>query len=448
MAVGENLTLLTDLYQLTMAQSYFREQRTESATFSLFIRSYPPNRSYFVSAGLLDVLEYLEDFAFDRSGLDYLASQKLFSDDFLHYLADLRFSGDVWAIPEGRLFFIDEPIIELTAPIIQAQIVETFIINQIHLQSLIATKASRCVHAAAGRSVVDFALRRTHGTDAGMKVARSSYLAGCSGTSNVLAGSRYGIPIVGTMAHSFVMSFDREIDAFRAYAASFPDNAILLIDTYDTIAGAHNAAQVAQEMAARGNKLIGVRIDSGDLAAQAREVRKILDGAGFTNCKIIGSGGLDEYDLAELALAKAPFDSYGVGTKMGISADAPWTDISYKLVDYQGRPVLKLSTGKVSWPGKKQVFRFRGSKGELQRDLIGLRDEKLPGESLLQEVMRNGRLTKTYPSLTEIRKVFEADFASLQANVKAIRNPSDYSVEFSPGLRKLREETTQKIGKS
>jgi nicotinate phosphoribosyltransferase len=443
MTVAANLTLLTDLYQLTMAQSYFREQRTESATFSLFIRSYPPNRSYFVSAGLLDVLEYLEDFAFDRSGLDYLASQKLFSDDFLHYLADLRFTGSIWAIPEGRLFFTDEPIIEITAPIVQAQIVETFVINQIHLQSLIATKASRCVHAAAGRSVVDFALRRTHGTDAGMKVARASYIAGCGGTSNVLAGGRYGIPIVGTMAHSFVMSFDREIDAFRAYVASFPHNAILLIDTYDTIAGALNAVQVAQEMAARGNKLIGVRIDSGDLAAQAREVRKILDDAGFPDCKIIGSGGLDEYDLAELALAKAPFDSYGVGTKMGISADAPWTDISYKLVDYRGRPVLKLSTGKVSWPGKKQVFRSRNGKGELQRDLIGLRDENLPGERLLEEVMRDGRRSKTCPSLREIRSVFEADFASLQESVKAIRDPSTYSVEFSPGLRALRDEVTR-----
>ncbi len=252
MTIGENLTLLTDLYQLTMAQSYFREQRMENATFSLFIRSYPPNRGYFVSAGLLDVLAYLEDFAFDASGLDYLATQKLFSDDFLHYLTDLHFTGDVWAIPEGRVFFKDEPIIEITAPIIQAQIVETFVINQLHLQTLIATKAARCVHAAGGRPVVDFALRRTHGTDAGMKVARASYIAGCAGTSNVLAGSRYGIPVVGTMAHSFVMSFDREIDAFRAYAASFPDSAILLIDTYDTAAGAANAAQVAQEMAARG----------------------------------------------------------------------------------------------------------------------------------------------------------------------------------------------------
>jgi nicotinate phosphoribosyltransferase len=446
MSSGENLTLLTDLYQLTMAQSYFREQRMESATFSLFIRSYPPNRGYFVSAGLLDVLAYLEDFAFDASGLDYLATQKLFSDDFLHYLADLHFTGDVWAIPEGRVFFKDEPIIEITAPIIQAQIVETFVINQLHLQTLIASKAARCVHAAAGRPVVDFALRRTHGTDAGMKVARASYIAGCAGTSNVLAGSRYGIPVVGTMAHSFVMSFDREIDAFRAYAASFPDSAILLIDTYDTAAGAANAAQVAQEMAAHGKKLIGVRIDSGDLAAQARAVRKILDEAGFADCKIIGSGGLDEYELAELA--KVPFDSYGVGTKMGISADAPWTDISYKLVEYQDRPVLKLSTGKASWPGKKQLFRFRDSNGQLERDLVGLRDEKLPGERLLKQVMRDGRLSETYPSLVEIRKVFEADFSALPKGVKAIRDPSVYAVEFSPRLQALRDQITEKIGRS
>jgi nicotinate phosphoribosyltransferase len=446
MSSGENLTLLTDLYQLTMAQSYFREQRMESATFSLFIRSYPPNRGYFVSAGLLDVLAYLEDFAFDASGLDYLATQKLFSDDFLHYLTDLHFTGDVWAIPEGRVFFKDEPIIEITAPIIQAQIVETFVINQLHLQTLIASKAARCVHAAAGRPVVDFALRRTHGTDAGMKVAWESYIAGCAGTSNVLAGSRYGIPVVGTMAHSFVMSFDREIDAFRAYAASFPDSAILLIDTYDTAAGAANAAQVAQEMAAHGKKLIGVRIDSGDLAAQARAVRKILDEAGFADCKIIGSGGLDEYELAELA--KVPFDSYGVGTKMGISADAPWTDISYKLVEYQDRPVLKLSTGKASWPGKKQLFRFRDSNGQLERDLVGLRDEKLPGERLLKQVMRDGRLSETYPSLVEIRKVFEADFSALPKGVKAIRDPSVYAVEFSPRLQALRDQITEKIGRS
>ena len=246
MSTGANLTLLTDLYQLTMAQAYFREQRMGVATFSLFIRSYPRNRSYFVSAGLRDVLDYLENFSFDTAAIDYLASQKLFSEDFLHYLADLRFTGQVWAIPEGRIFFKDEPVIEVTAPIIQAQIVETFIINQIHLQSLIATKAARCVYAAASRPVVDFALRRTHGTDAAMKVARASYLAGFYGTSNVRAGQRYGIPIVGTMAHSFVSSFEREIDAFRAYVASFPNTAILLIDTFDTIAGARNAAEVGR----------------------------------------------------------------------------------------------------------------------------------------------------------------------------------------------------------
>ena len=444
----ENLSLMTDLYQLTMAQSYFRELRTDSATFSLFIRSYPSNRGYFVSAGLLDVLEYLESFAIDAAGLDYLMSQKLFSDDFLHYLANLRFTGDVWAIPEGRVFFKDEPIIEITAPIIQAQIIETFIINQIHLQSLIATKAARCVHAAGGRSVVDFALRRTHGTDAGMKVARTSYLAGFGGTSNVLAGHRYGIPLVGTMAHSFVMSFDREIDAFRAYVASFPDNAILLIDTYNTLAGARTALQVGKEMAERGKKLIGVRIDSGDLAAQAREVRKILDDANLPDCKIIGSGGLDEYELAEMTLSKVPFDSYGVGTKMGISADAPWTDMSYKLVEYHDRPVLKLSTDKASWPGKKQIFRFRDGRGETERDIIGLRDEKLPGESLLKEFVRDGGLSEPHPSLTAIRKVFEADFASLPQNVKAIRQPSVYPVEFSPGLKALRDEITEKIGRS
>ena len=299
MSNPNNLTLLTDLYQLTMAQAYFREQRMGTASFSLFIRSYPPNRGYFVAAGLNDVLDYLQTLSFDADALEYLAAQKLFSEDFLHYLGDLKFTGDVWAIPEGRIFFTDEPMLEITAPIIEAQIVETFIINQIHLQSLIATKAARCVHAAAGRPLVDFALRRTHGTDAGMKVARASYLAGFAATSNLRAGQQYGMPIVGTMAHSFIMSFEREIDAFRAYVSSFPNNSILLIDTYDTLGGASNAVQVAKEMAARGEKFIGVRIDSGDLAEQARAVRRIFDQANLPEVKIIGSSGLDEYDLSE-----------------------------------------------------------------------------------------------------------------------------------------------------
>ena len=442
MTAPENLTLLTDLYQLTMAQAYFRERQWEKATFSLFIRTYPPNRGYFVSAGLQDVVEYLENFHFDQSGLDYLASLALFSEDFLHYLAGLRFTGEVLAIPEGRTYFADEPVLELTAPIIEAQIVETFIINQIHLQTLIATKAARCVLAAGGRAVVDFALRRTHGTDAGMKVARTSYLAGFAGTSNVMAGQRYGILLVGTMAHSFVSSFEREIDAFRAYVASFPDKAILLIDTYNTIAGAKNAVQVAKEMAGRGQKLLGVRIDSGDLAASATDVRRIFDTEGFTDVKIIGSGGLDEFDLERLAAA--PFDSYGVGTRMGVSADAPWADIAYKLVEYQNRPVLKLSTGKASYPGKKQVFRQKGANGKAEKDIIGLRSEKLPGEILLREIMRDGRTSSNFPTLLEMRERLAADLDTLADRVKAIREPSRYPVEFSPKLSALREEIAKK----
>jgi nicotinate phosphoribosyltransferase len=433
---------LTDLYQLTMAQAYFREQRTATATFSLYIRSYPPNRGYFVSAGLQDVLDYLEDFAFDGAALDYLAEQKLFSEDFLHYLVDLKFTGSVWAIPEGRIFFKDEPILEITAPIIEAQIVETFVINQIHFQSLIATKAARCVDAAGRRPVVDFALRRTHGTDAGMKVARASYLAGFAGTSNVRAGKEYGIPIVGTMAHSFVSSFDREIDAFRAYVESFPHQAILLIDTYDTLDGARNAVRVAQEMAGRGQKLIGVRIDSGDLAANARAVRKVFDDASLPELKIIGSGGLDEYDLTELA--QAPYDSYGVGTKMGISADAPWSDMSYKLVEYDSRPVLKLSTGKVSCPGTKQVFRLVDVAGKCSRDLIAQREENHLGEPMLAEAMRDGERLGHPPPLAESRALCARDFAALPENVRALRNPQDYPVQFSAALLELRGRTAQK----
>src|ERR1044071_3201453 len=244
-----NLSLLTDLYQLTMAQSYFAEKRLAEATFSVFVRSYPPNRGYFVCAGLNDVLSFLENFAFDANAIEYLAAQKLFSEEFLRYLSKLRFTGEVWAIPEGRIVFREEPLLELSAPIIQAQIVETFIINQLHVQTMIATKAARCVQASARRPVVDFALRRTHGTDAGMKVARASYLVGFAGTSNVRAGKEHAIPIVVTMAHSFVSSFDREIDAFRAYVESFPNQAILLIDTYGVFEGARNAARVAREMA-------------------------------------------------------------------------------------------------------------------------------------------------------------------------------------------------------
>jgi len=442
----ENLALLTDLYQLTMAQAYFQNRRTELATFSLFIRAYPANRGYFVSAGLADVLEFLEGFFFDSTAVDYLYSLNLFADDFLDFMKSLRFTGEVWAIPEGRLFFKDEPIVEVTAPIIEAQIVETFIINQINFQSLIATKAARCVHAARGRAVVDFSLRRTHGIDAGMKVARASYLAGVAGTSNVRAGRRYRIPVVGTMAHSFVSSHEREIDAFRSFVKSFPNNSTLLIDTYDTIAGARNAVTVGKEMASRGERLQGVRIDSGDLAGLAREVRKIFDAADMKDVKIIGSGGLDEFDLAEFSDANVPYDSYGVGTKMGVSGDAPWFDIAYKLVEYDGRPVLKLSTGKVSWPGKKQVYRLRGVKGQLKNDFVTRRDESVPdAEPLLKKIMAQGKTLAPLPSLDQSRAALLEEFGSLPDAMKSIRNPEHYSVEFSGALRELRDAVERKV---
>jgi nicotinate phosphoribosyltransferase len=445
----DNLALLTDLYQLTMAQAYFQSQRLAPATFSLFVRSYPPNRSYFVAAGLQDVLEFLEQFKIGAAGIDYLHSRRMFTDDFLDFLQGLKFTGEVWAIPEGRLFFKDEPVVEVTAPIVEAQIVETFIINQINFQSLIATKAARCVYAAGARSVVDFSLRRTHGIDAGMKVARASYLAGCPGTSNVRAGQHYGIPIVGTMAHSFVSSFEHEIDAFRAFVGSFPNHSTLLIDTYDTVAGAHKAVQVAKEMAAGGQRLQGVRIDSGDLATLALEVRKILDEAGLTDVKIIGSGGLDEYDLAEFTDANIPYDSYGVGTKMGVSADAPWSDIAYKLVEYNDRSVLKLSPAKVSLPGKKQVFRISDKQGQLQRDIIGLRDENVAGaQSLLKRVMTAGKITAPLPSLEESRAGFLSEFAKLPEPIKRIRNAENYLVEQSSGVQEHRATVEQQISRS
>ena len=447
MRTTNSLALLTDLYQLTMAQTYFQSQRLDPATFSLFIRSYPPNRGYFVAAGLQDVLEFLEQFAVDSTGIDYLHSRRLFADDFLDLLKGLKFTGDVWAIPEGRLAFKDEPFLEVTAPIIEAQIVETFIINQVNLQSLIATKAARCVHAAGGRAVVDFALRRAHGIDAGMKVARASYLAGFTGTSNVRAGQEYGIPIVGTMAHSFVSSFEQEMDAFRAFIASFPNNSILLIDTYDTLAGARKAVEIAKEMAANGQQLQGVRIDSGDLKKLAIEVRRIFDEAGLKSVKIIGSGGLDEFDLADFTVADVPYDSYGVGTKMGVSADAPWFDIAYKLVEYDERAVLKLSTGKASWPGKKQVFRMRDERGQLQKDVIALREENIPGaDPLLQKVMASGEVAVRCPTLEEIRDNFMGEFKRLSGPIKAIRNPASYPVEISPQLTKLREEVGRQLG--
>jgi nicotinate phosphoribosyltransferase len=386
---AQNLELLTDLYELTMAASYFENGVNDTATFSLFIRKYPPDRGYFVAAGLEDFLEYVSSFHFSESAIAYLDSTGTFSQDFLHYLENMGFTGSIRAMGEGEVFFTDEPILEVTAPIIEAQILETFAINSINLQSMIATKAARCVKAAAGRRLVDFSLRRTHGIDAGLKVARSSYIAGFAATSNVLAGKLYGIPTSGTMAHSYISAFGDEIEAFRAFARSFPKMTVLLIDTYDTVAGAHKAAIVGHEMAKEGHKLLGVRLDSGDMIQLSRQVRNILDDAGLDDTEIFASSSFDEYKIDRTVREGARIDAFGVGTKMGVSADAPFFDIVYKLVQYGDRPIMKLSTGKANLAGNKQVFRGADSQGRFIEDIIGTADETIDGATpLLRPVVQ------------------------------------------------------------
>ena len=441
---GNDLGLFTDLYELTMSQAFLRQGMSATATFSLFTRTYPPNRAYFVSAGLDDVLDYLSNLNFSKRAIDYLRATGIFSDDFLEYLSGVRFTGSVRAIPEGRVYFTDEPAVEITAPLIEAQLAETFIINQVNLQSMLATKAARCVWAAKGRGIADFASRRTQGTDAALKMARASYIAGFSSTSNVLAASLYGMPPAGTMAHSFISSFPSELAAFRAYAASFPDRTILLLDTYDTIAGTWNAVQVAKEMEAGGTRLMAVRLDSGDFDALSRKVRKILNESGFDDVKILASGGLDEYELETLVNDGAPIDLFGVGTKAGVSADAPWSDMAYKLVCFDDRPVMKLSPDKVSLPGAKQVFRTKDADGMFAKDIIALHDEELPGGlPLLEEVMRNGKRTGQPVTLEEVRKRFQEDFSSLDGRFKVLNNPPRFPVSISGKLERLTSEVRE-----
>ncbi len=444
-----NLALLTDLYELTMAACYFELGMFEPASFSLFIREYPPNRRYFVSAGLADVLSYLEELSFTPDDLEYLQKTGLFKKEFLDYLKKFRFTGDVYAIPEGRLFFSNEPLLEIRAPLIEAQLGETFIINALNLQVMIATKASRCFHAAWPRKLIDFSLRRTQGIDAGLKVARACYIGGFIGTSNVLAGKIYGIPVFGTMAHSFITCFQREIDAFRAFARVFPENSVLLIDTYDTINGAIKAAEVGREMNKEGKRLKGVRLDSGEMSELSQKVRKILRESGLTETQILASGGFDEYKIKAVLDGGGDIDSFGVGTKMGVSADAPYLDMAYKLVDYGGRPVLKLSPGKMTLPSEKQVFRFYSKGGKLEYDVIGLREDRFEGaEPLLLKVMEKGKVTLKLPALDEIQKVFLEEFSLLDEKFKSIE-PSEerYPISVSPSLNHLKEEIITRIRK-
>ncbi|MGA2385444.1 MAG: nicotinate phosphoribosyltransferase [Candidatus Bathyarchaeia archaeon] len=437
----ENMSLFTDFYELTMCASYFDNKNFEPATFDLFIRRLPENRSYFLFAGLEQSLQYLQNIKFTEEHLGYLKTQG-FNRDFLDYMRGFRFTGEVWAVPEGSLAFPNEPLIRVTAPIIEAQLMETFLLNTVNLQTMIATKASRVVHAAKGKPVIEFGLRREQGIDAGMKVARSSYIAGCQGTSNVLAGKVYGIPVFGTMAHSFIMSYPKEIDAFRAFTETFPDKSTLLIDTYDDISGAEKAAVIAKELEKKGCKLGGVRLDSGDMTKTSKRIRKLLDAQGLDYVKIFASGDLDEFKIEELLGKGARIDSFGVGTKMGTSADRPYLDVIYKLcetmrADGDFTPIMKLSKDKITLPGRKQVYRFRDAEGKLEKDMITLADEKFEAEPLLVKVMEKGKLTYALPSLEQIRANAAKNLSEFPEEYKALTDAPVYPIELSRNLLNL-----------
>jgi nicotinate phosphoribosyltransferase len=428
--------LLTDLYELNMAASYLRRGMTAPATFSLYVRRLPSSRGFLVAAGLERCLDFLSSFGFDAEELGYLGAVG-FDERALRDLANLRFEGEVRAVPEGRIVHAEEPILEVTAPIAVAQLVETYLLNQITLHSTIASKAARYVVAADGRDLVDFAFRRTHGLDAALAVARSSAIVGFVSTSDVEAARQLGLRVAGTMAHSFVEAFPSEDEAFRAFAEDHPHRPTFLVDTYDTLNGVRHAIDVIKDLDLQGR--IGVRLDSGDLDHLAREARRLLDEAGLPHARIFASGGLDEHEVAELVKAGAPVNAFGIGTQMGVSADAPFLDTVYKLVEYDGRPVMKLSAHKTSPPGRKQIWRGPGEEG----DVLGLADEAGPGgwEPMLELAMAGGVRTRPDPGLDEMRARFAADLEATPTKAKRLSRAEHVRVQHSDALTALTRAT-------
>jgi nicotinate phosphoribosyltransferase len=432
----EQSLLLTDLYELSMLEAYAAHGMTETAVFELFVRKLPPGRGFLMAAGLEQAVQFLETMRFTPDDLAWLRGSGLFSSAFLDGLQALRFTGDVDAMPEGTVFFPDEPVLRVTAPLPEAQLVETRLINLVHFQTVIASKAARMVLAAPGKQLVDFGLRRAHGAEAGVMAARASYLAGFSGTATVLAGREFGIPVVGTMAHSFVQAHDDEATAFEHFAQVRPTALTLLIDTYDTERGAAIVAALAPRLAARGITISAVRLDSGDLAAHARAVRGILDAAGWPGIHIFASGGLDEDSLLLLCRDGAPIDGFGVGTSLTTASDAPALDCAYKLQEYAGRPRRKLSEGKATWPGRKQVHRRHHIDGTIADDIVTLLDEPAEGEALLWPAMRGGQRVDGFPSLTEARAHAAASLARLPDSLRRLE-PGHVPVQISLGIRRL-----------
>jgi nicotinate phosphoribosyltransferase len=439
-----NAALLTDLYQLTMLKAYWAEGMTEEAAFSLFVRSLPPGRNYLLACGLDDALRYLERLQFPPEAVEFLRKRDEFEDEFCDWLAAFRFTGDVWAVPEGTPVFAEEPMLEIAAPLPDAQLPETFVMNQIQLQTLLASKAARVVHVAGGRAVVDFGLRRTQGTDAGLKAARAFHVAGIHATSNVLAGQVYGMPISGTMAHSFVQACDDELAAFRAFARQYPET-VLLVDTYDSLEGVRNVVRLARELG-DDFRVRAIRLDSGELGQLAFAAREILDRAGLERVEIFASGGLDEWDVAALVDSGAPITGFGVGVRMGVSQDAPSLDIAYKLVEYAGQGRLKLSPGKVLRPGRKQVFRVERD-GRALRDVLALADERQPGRPLLQKVMEGGRrLPAGEADHHQARKRAATELARLPDRFRALEDADPpYPVEVSASLERESQRARERL---
>lgn len=433
--------LLTDLYELKMAASYLRRGMTGTATFSLFVRSLPPNRGFLVAAGTESCLDLLQDFSFEAEDLSYLREELRFTPSDIEAFRRLRFTGDVWSMPEGRVALAGEPIVEVTAPLPEAQLVETLFLNRVTFETTIATKAARCVLAAAGRDVVDFSFRRTQGIEAGIDVARLSSMVGFIATSNVEAAMRHRLTAAGTMAHSYIEAFRSETDAFLAFAKDFPEHATFLVDTYDTAGGVRRAIKVIKQLGMTGN--LGVRIDSGDLGALARAAHRALDRAGLGWVRIFASGGLDEISIDDLVRSGAPIDAFGVGTRMGVSADHPYLDTAYKLVAYEGRPVMKLSRGKVTAPGRKQVFRKPRPFG----DVVGLHEESVPAgrAPVLEPVMVGGRRTLPRAAVAYGLARFKADLALLPAAALDLRAPKSPRVSASEALRRVNAETRRRL---
>ena len=430
--------LLTDLYQLNMLQAYLDHGQTDTAVFEFFVRRLPARRGFLMAAGLEQALDFLENLQFSNEEINWLRQNYRFTDGFLDYLARLRFTGDVDAMPEGTIFFANEPIIRVIAPLPEAQLVETRLINILHFQSVVASKAARMVLAAPGKQLVDFGLRRAHGAEAGLMAARASYLAGFAGTATVLARKDFGIPVFGTMAHSFIQAHDDETAAFSAFARSRPDNLVLLIDTYDTEAAARKVVKLAPRLKEAGITVRGVRLDSGDLIALSRSVRRILDEGDLQDVTIFASGGLDEDELARMLGANAPIDGFGVGTSLTTSSDVPALDCAYKLQEYAGLARRKRSVGKATWPGRKQVWRRFGGDGRMTGDVLALQDDHQAGEPLLVPVMRIGQRLAPPPTLADIRQKAAHGLAQLPESLRRLSDGTTLPGHHSAGTDSAR----------